>query len=156
MAKFSDLRFVGRSGRGKSFTVTITINTLPSLVATYNKAIKVINDINRLKFKSLNLGHFVWFQVTVDGPREPRTKSRMFPGVFGPLGFLQQQWAGAAAAGGIDPAYLPHWEYVLRSEGLSSPFKIPHLGGLLKPGPTDTPLSSTILGISVLQGEAFF
>ncbi len=41
VAKFSDLRFVGRSGRGKSFTVTITINTLPSLVATYNKAIKV-------------------------------------------------------------------------------------------------------------------
>ena len=42
VAKFSDLRFVGRSGRGKSFTVTITINTLPSLVATYNKAIKVL------------------------------------------------------------------------------------------------------------------
>ncbi len=91
VAKFSDLRFVGRSGRGKSFTVTITVNTLPSLVATYNKAIK----------------------VTVDGPREPRTKSRMFPGVFGPLGFLQQHWA-AAGVGGIDPAYLPHWEYVLR------------------------------------------
>ena len=54
MAKFSDLRFVGRSGRGKSFTVSITINSHPNLVATYNKAIK----------------------VTVDGPREPRTKSR--------------------------------------------------------------------------------
>ncbi len=58
VAKFSDLRFVGRSGRGKSFTVSITINTLPCLMATYNKAIK----------------------VTVDGPREPRAKSRMFPG----------------------------------------------------------------------------
>ena len=54
VAKFSDLRFVGRSGRGKSFTVSITINSHPNLVATYNKAIK----------------------VTVDGPREPRTKSR--------------------------------------------------------------------------------
>ena len=54
VAKFSDLRFVGRSGRGKSFTVTITVNCHPNLVATYNKAIK----------------------VTVDGPREPRTKSR--------------------------------------------------------------------------------
>ena len=67
VAKFSDLRFVGRSGRGKSFTVTITINSHPNLVATYNKAIK----------------------VTVDGPREPRTKSRMYPGMFGPLGLFQ-------------------------------------------------------------------
>ena len=58
VAKFSDLRFVGRSGRGKSFTISIIINCLPALVATYNKAIK----------------------VTVDGPREPRTKSRFFPG----------------------------------------------------------------------------
>ena len=67
VAKFSDLRFVGRSGRGKSFTVSITINSHPNLVATYNKAIK----------------------VTVDGPREPRTKSRMYPGMFGPLGLFQ-------------------------------------------------------------------
>ena len=58
VANFSDLRFVGRSGRGKSFTISIIINCIPALVATYNKAIK----------------------VTVDGPREPRTKSRFFPG----------------------------------------------------------------------------
>lgn len=50
VAKFNDLRFVGRSGRGKSFSLTITVATNPPLVATYNKAIK----------------------VTVDGPREPR------------------------------------------------------------------------------------
>merc|ERR1712079_334904 len=37
VAKFSDLRFVGRSGRGKSFTISIIINCLPALVATYNK-----------------------------------------------------------------------------------------------------------------------
>jgi hypothetical protein len=87
VAKFSDLRFVGRSGRGKSFTITITINCLPSLVATYNKAIK----------------------VTVDGPREPRTKSRFFPGVFGPIGlFGQAPW--------MDPAYMPHWEYMFRAD----------------------------------------
>ena len=87
VAKFSDLRFVGRSGRGKSFTITITINCLPALVATYNKAIK----------------------VTVDGPREPRTKSRFFPGVFGPIGlFGQTSW--------IDPAYLSQWEYMFRPE----------------------------------------
>lgn len=57
VAKFNDLRFVGRSGRGKSFTLTITISSPPYYqIATYNKAIK----------------------VTVDGPREPRTKSSKF------------------------------------------------------------------------------
>ncbi|XP_046675090.1 runt-related transcription factor 3-like isoform X2 [Homalodisca vitripennis] len=54
VAKFNDLRFVGRSGRGKSFTLTITISSSPPQVTTYNKAIK----------------------VTVDGPREPRSKTR--------------------------------------------------------------------------------
>ncbi|XP_043279950.1 runt-related transcription factor 3-like isoform X2 [Venturia canescens] len=53
VAKFNDLRFVGRSGRGKSFTLTITVSTTPPQVATYTKAIK----------------------VTVDGPREPRSKT---------------------------------------------------------------------------------
>lgn len=38
---------------GKSFTITITIFTTPPVVATYHKAIK----------------------VTVDGPREPRSKT---------------------------------------------------------------------------------
>uniref|UniRef100_A0A8C2FQI5 RUNX family transcription factor 2a n=1 Tax=Cyprinus carpio TaxID=7962 RepID=A0A8C2FQI5_CYPCA len=50
VARFNDLRFVGRSGRGKSFTLTITVFTNPPQVATYHRAIK----------------------VTVDGPREPR------------------------------------------------------------------------------------
>ncbi|VVC43198.1 Acute myeloid leukemia 1 protein (AML1)/Runt,Runt domain,p53-like transcription factor, DNA- [Cinara cedri] len=54
VAKFNDLRFVGRSGRGKSFTLTITVSCSPPQVTTYNKAIK----------------------VTVDGPREPRSKTR--------------------------------------------------------------------------------
>ncbi|GFU33861.1 hypothetical protein NPIL_697951 [Nephila pilipes] len=54
VAKFNDLRFVGRSGRGKSFNLTIHVATNPPQVATYNKAIK----------------------ITVDGPREPRTKGR--------------------------------------------------------------------------------
>ena len=56
VAKFNDLRFVGRSGRGKSFSITIAISSLPHQIATYSKAIK----------------------VTVDGPREPRTKSSKF------------------------------------------------------------------------------
>ncbi|XP_022256112.1 runt-related transcription factor 1-like [Limulus polyphemus] len=53
VAKFNDLRFVGRSGRGKSLSITITISTSPPQVASYSKAIK----------------------VTVDGPREPRSKT---------------------------------------------------------------------------------
>ncbi|XP_067636711.1 segmentation protein Runt [Eurosta solidaginis] len=68
VAKFNDLRFVGRSGRGKSFTLSIVISTNPVQIATYNKAIK----------------------VTVDGPREPRSKVRhqgFHPFAFGPQRF---------------------------------------------------------------------
>lgn len=43
---------------GKSFSLTITINTSPPQIATYGKAIK----------------------VTVDGPREPRSKLRKILG----------------------------------------------------------------------------
>ncbi|XP_019354454.1 runt-related transcription factor 3 isoform X3 [Alligator mississippiensis] len=57
VARFNDLRFVGRSGRGKSFTLTITVFTNPTQVATYHRAIK----------------------VTVDGPREPRSPSDLSP-----------------------------------------------------------------------------
>ncbi|XP_058991845.1 runt-related transcription factor 3 isoform X1 [Mustela lutreola] len=57
VARFNDLRFVGRSGRGKSFTLTITVFTNPTQVATYHRAIK----------------------VTVDGPREPRRTSDLNP-----------------------------------------------------------------------------
>uniref|UniRef100_A0A673CLY0 Runt domain-containing protein n=1 Tax=Sphaeramia orbicularis TaxID=375764 RepID=A0A673CLY0_9TELE len=49
-AHFNDLRFVGRSGRGKSFTLSINILTTPPQIATLQRAIK----------------------VTVDGPRLPR------------------------------------------------------------------------------------
>ena len=109
LAKFSDLRFLGRSGRGKSFTITITIMTKPMQVATYNKAIK----------------------VTVDGPREPRTKvksgdrnwrlingklkfmlqGRYFPGMFGPMGLFPQPW--------LDPAFLYN-EYLAPRAGLGA------------------------------------
>ncbi|XP_057664204.1 runt-related transcription factor 3-like [Diorhabda carinulata] len=76
VAKFNDLRFVGRSGRGKSFTLTIIVSTTPPQVATYNKAIK----------------------VTVDGPREPRSKTRQqgfhhFP--FGPRPFASDHLTGS-------------------------------------------------------------
>ncbi|XP_014603350.1 PREDICTED: uncharacterized protein LOC106786453 isoform X1 [Polistes canadensis] len=68
VAKFNDLRFVGRSGRGKSFTLTIMLQTTPPQIATLSKAIK----------------------VTVDGPREPRSKTRhqaFHPFHFGPRPF---------------------------------------------------------------------
>ena len=57
-AKFTDLRFVGRSGRGKSFNLTITLHTSPVQTTVYSKCIK----------------------VTVDGPRDPRNnKSKQTP-----------------------------------------------------------------------------
>ena len=48
---------------GKSFTLTITLSTVPPQVATYNKAIK----------------------VTVDGPREPRSKTSKYHHASSPL-----------------------------------------------------------------------
>ena len=99
LAKFSDLRFVGRSGRGKSFTITITILTKPLQCATYNKAIK----------------------VTVDGPREPRTKGRYFPGMFGPMGLFPQPW--------LDPAFL--YSQYLGPRALSSDLHT--LGNTVRP-----------------------
>ncbi|XP_058444706.1 segmentation protein Runt-like [Malaya genurostris] len=76
VAKFNDLRFVGRSGRGKSFSITIIISSYPCQVATYTKAIK----------------------VTVDGPREPRSKQNFaygHPGAFNPF-MLNAGWLDAA------------------------------------------------------------
>ncbi|XP_049311192.1 uncharacterized protein LOC105226986 [Bactrocera dorsalis] len=88
VAKFNDLRFVGRSGRGKSFTLSIVISTNPIQVATYNKAIK----------------------VTVDGPREPRSKVR-HPG-FHPFAFGPQRFGpGDPLMGGLPfkfPGFAHH------------------------------------------------
>ncbi|XGW19588.1 hypothetical protein V3C99_003437 [Haemonchus contortus] len=53
VARFSDLRFVGKSGRGKNFHLTICVYTKPMMIAMVSRAIK----------------------VTVDGPREARTPS---------------------------------------------------------------------------------
>ncbi|XP_018327132.1 segmentation protein Runt [Agrilus planipennis] len=97
VAKFNDLRFVGRSGRGKSFSLSIMISSSPFQIATYNKAIK----------------------VTVDGPREPRTKSNYqfgyglagFPGSFNPF-LLNPGW--------LDAAYMTYaWPDYFRSRQTS-------------------------------------
>ena len=51
--------------------------------------------------------------ATVCDPREPRTKSRFFPGLFGPIGvFGGSPW--------IDPAYLQHWEYMFRGPEMAA------------------------------------
>ncbi|KAJ4918841.1 hypothetical protein JOQ06_022259 [Pogonophryne albipinna] len=47
-AYFTDLRFIGRSGRGKTFTLSINVMTSPPQVATVHKAIKVTVDGQRL------------------------------------------------------------------------------------------------------------
>ncbi|XP_037939399.1 uncharacterized protein LOC119672423 [Teleopsis dalmanni] len=88
VAKFNDLRFVGRSGRGKSFTLTIVISTNPIQVATYNKAIK----------------------VTVDGPREPRSKVRHQG--FHPFAFGPQRFGPDPLMGGL-PFKLPGFAHHL-------------------------------------------
>ncbi|CAF0899121.1 unnamed protein product [Adineta ricciae] len=49
-AEFNDLRFLGASGRGKKFTLSIIIQTTPPQQCTYRRAIK----------------------ITVDGPRKKR------------------------------------------------------------------------------------
>lgn len=54
VARFNDLRFIGRSGRGKTFNLTLMVATNPPQIAVYHRAIK----------------------ITVDGPREPRSEYR--------------------------------------------------------------------------------
>ncbi|KAI9514927.1 hypothetical protein NQZ68_029774 [Dissostichus eleginoides] len=61
-AHFTDLRFIGRSGRGKTFTLSINVMTSPPQVATVHKAIKVTVDGQRLprrqRQKEVKLGAF--------------------------------------------------------------------------------------------------
>uniref|UniRef100_A0A8C0F359 RUNX family transcription factor 1 n=1 Tax=Bubo bubo TaxID=30461 RepID=A0A8C0F359_BUBBB len=81
VARFNDLRFVGRSGRGKSFTLTITVFTNPPQVATYHRAIK----------------------ITVDGPREPRNTRQVQPSP--PWSYDQSyQYLGSIATPSVHPA----------------------------------------------------
>ncbi|XP_005810447.1 runt-related transcription factor 3-like [Xiphophorus maculatus] len=63
-AHFNDLRFIGRSGRGKTFTLSINVLTSPPQIATVHRAIK----------------------ITVDGPRLPRRQRQkeMKSGIFRP------------------------------------------------------------------------
>ncbi|XP_045476957.1 segmentation protein Runt-like [Harmonia axyridis] len=81
VAKFNDLRFIGRSGRGKTFMLTIAILSKPLQIATVNNAIK----------------------ITVDGPREPRSKSNNFCGY--PMPWIP----GAYNPNVLNPCYSYPW-----------------------------------------------
>ncbi|KAL0275110.1 UNVERIFIED_CONTAM: hypothetical protein PYX00_003072 [Menopon gallinae] len=139
VAKFNDLRFVGRSGRGKSFSLTILISSQPFQIATYSKAIK----------------------VTVDGPREPRTKSNFgygltggYPG-FGPFAMVPPQWLDAAYMSYAWPEYfrrptstdlcklpIPPCSSITKGPGLGFPADL-HLGaGMAFPPPPPPPNAS--------------
>ena len=92
--------------KSNNFGITLNSNHIGIQSFCYH-IILVVKDLNSLSLVS-SKSNFQ-FQVTVDGPREPRTKSRFFPGVFGPIGLLgQNPW--------IDQAYLQHWEYMFRPD----------------------------------------
>lgn len=61
IARFSDLRFVGKSGRGKNFNLTITIHSRPM------KEVAIVSGV---------------IKVTVDGPRESRNSNKQMMGEF--------------------------------------------------------------------------
>ncbi|XP_059616653.1 segmentation protein Runt [Phlebotomus argentipes] len=118
VAKFNDLRFVGRSGRGKSFSITITISSYPLQIATYTKAIK----------------------VTVDGPREPRSKQSYgygHPGVLNPF-ILNPGW--------LDAAYMYAWPDYFRHQ-------THHSALVAKGSPTLPPNASTVLPPTTVGSE---
>ncbi|XP_031629349.1 segmentation protein Runt-like isoform X2 [Contarinia nasturtii] len=139
VAKFNDLRFVGRSGRGKSFSVVITIRSsvnqqtlhpIPEQIATYNKAIK----------------------VTVDGPREPRSFGYGHPNGLHPF-MLNPGWLDAAYMSYAFPEYFrqqphnPQFAKVSPTLPGSVPATVlpPTLGSEFNPMQTMAPTQPTIL-----------
>ncbi|XP_050697580.1 runt-related transcription factor 3-like isoform X1 [Eriocheir sinensis] len=128
IAKFNDLRFVGRSGRGKSFNLTITVSTSPPQVTTYCKAIK----------------------VTVDGPREPRSKALTWEGYPGGAYQGQQQFRAFALGQRpfLDTRFSDHLrELELRRKSDSIPpsiaFKVPPTGPSTQDATSSMSLGST-------------
>ncbi|XP_065212913.1 segmentation protein Runt-like [Planococcus citri] len=90
VAVFNDIRFIGRSGRGKTFSLSIIVHSTPLQMGTYSKAIK----------------------VTVDGPREPRSKNSFayYPGqhplLFGAYPMSHLQWLDPSYVNAISAEYL--------------------------------------------------
>lgn len=136
VATFNDLRFIGRSGRGKQFHLSIIVHSSPPQIATVSRAIK----------------------ITVDGPRDPRNKSKseMFPGLSFPNPWLEHQlmthmlersWSHSLS--GATGAGHPVNESLLRAFSAS-----PHLTGgytttpslpglIMSSSPTSLPLAGT-------------
>ena len=95
VATFNDLRFVGRSGRGKNFNLTIVVHTRPPELAVYPSCIK----------------------VTVDGPREPRSKSKS---PYLPVGGLVANVSGDESSA----SYLMHQQHFFDDDQGSDVFII--------------------------------
>nr|XP_018907120.1 PREDICTED: segmentation protein Runt [Bemisia tabaci] len=133
VAKFNDLRFVGRSGRGKSFSLNIVISSSPFQIASYNKAIK----------------------VTVDGPREPRSKSNFqyLPGQhpgFSPFSMLPSQW--------LDAAYMSYWPEYFRQPSSQQLCKLAALcpkGGAMTAGALTNPADMYMAPHGFLAGGGY-
>ncbi|XP_061546160.1 RUNX family transcription factor 2a [Phycodurus eques] len=104
-AHFNDLRFVGRSGRGKSFTLSINVLTTPPQVATLHRAIK----------------------VTVDGPRMPRrqrqkeVESALFRSFGCRVGSSDCRWSSSSSSLWPGEPSSPSGQMVART----SPFPAP-------------------------------
>ncbi|XP_023724417.1 runt-related transcription factor 1-like isoform X2 [Cryptotermes secundus] len=124
VAKFNDLRFVGRSGRGKSFSITITVNTSPPQIATYNKAIK----------------------VTVDGPREPRSKTPGQQQQFRALALGQRPFLDSPFTNHLRELESYHHHHHRRKSETASG------GGFKVPGAATTPVQDSSAGGSLGAG----
>ncbi|XP_023327855.1 uncharacterized protein LOC111700986 isoform X2 [Eurytemora carolleeae] len=133
VAKFNDLRIIGRSGRGKSFNLVIVISCMPALVAVYSKCIK----------------------VTVDGPREPRSKIRQQQHFFDSRLTYHASRSAVGVAMGAGYSLSNNWGYNNYSSYLGyggagvgvSPYQSAGLGAYTSPVldpllPSNLPISS--------------
>nr|AJM44884.1 RunxB/p53 [Lethenteron camtschaticum] len=121
VARFNDLRFVGRSGRGKSFTLTITVFTSPPQVATYHRAIK----------------------VTVDGPREPRRHRQRLEDAGKALSFSERLNGQPSPPWSFDQPYGPYLSQIaapaLHTNAGLSPSRAVGIAGGSELGPFGDP-----------------
>ncbi|KAI6239808.1 hypothetical protein M3Y99_00532500 [Aphelenchoides fujianensis] len=112
MARFSDLRFVGKSGRGKNFNLTITIHRQPM------KEVTLVNGI---------------IKVTVDGPRDSRNPNKTLMGdprkrPPGPLDAMSLGFSPLFAA-----AAAAHAAAAAKPPRFAAPPPSPHLPAAMLP-----------------------
>ncbi|CAF0753714.1 unnamed protein product [Rotaria sordida] len=104
-AEFNDLRFLGASGRGKKFTLTIVIETTPPQQCTYRRAIKITVDGPRkkrdLKVKS-DVNEIQADESNIDGESDNETNTTNYSMTTESKSFTSQGSSGllllAAAA----------------------------------------------------------